>query len=80
MSTDAPTYDLRHETPCYDQLIRERTGAGDWTPDQLRPPLDLDQWLADSYMRVMARHHLLRQIAQRQRIAKTRRPRTTPLP
>lgn len=68
------------ETPCYDQLIRERQGAGDWTPDQLRPRLDLNIWLADSYMRVMARHHLLRQIEQRSKVRSKRRKRTTQLP
>lgn len=68
------------ETPCYDQLIRERTAVGDWTPDQLRPALDLDRWLGDSYMRVMARHHLLRQIEKRSKVRSKRRRRTTPLP
>lgn len=67
-------------TPTYDQLIRERQAAGDWTPYQLRPGLDLDSWLADSYMRVMARNHLLRLMKQRTQVRNKRRRRTTPLP
>lgn len=74
MSTDT------RETPTYDQLIRERVGAGDWTPDQLRPPLDLNEWLSDSYAKAMTRHHLLRQIEQRSKVKRARRPRRKPLP
>jgi hypothetical protein len=65
------------ETPVYDQLAAE----SEWTPDQLRPPLDLDAWRSDSYMRGKARHHLLLMIAHRQKQKRNRkRPRTTPLP
>jgi len=68
------------ETPVYDQLIRERQGAGDWTPDQLRPGMDLASWIGASYLRVMARHQLLRKIQQRQKQRARMRRRTTPLP
>lgn len=64
------------ETPVYDQLAAE----SQWTPADLRPPLDLNQWLADSYMRVMTRAHLLHQVEQRQKLKRKRKPRTTPLP
>ena len=64
------------DTPIYDQLAAQ----SEWTPDQLRPPLDLNEWLSDSYARVMARQHLLRQMAQRQKVKRTRKPRRKPLP
>lgn len=67
---------MSSDTPVYDQLVAESA----WTPNLLRPPLDLDQWLADSYMRVMARHHLLRMVEQRQKLKRKRKPRTTRLP
>ena len=68
------------ETPMYHQLVAERTASGEWTPDQLQAPLNLDIWLADSYMRVMARHHLLRQIERRAKQRSKRRKRRHPLP
>lgn len=71
---------MTQECPIYHQLVRERAGAGDWTPDQLQAPLNLDIWLADSYMRVMARHHLLRQIERRAKQRSKRRKRRHPLP
>jgi hypothetical protein len=68
------------DTPTYDQLMAERTAAGEWTPDQLRPGLNLDTWLADSYMRVMTRSHLLRQIEKRAKVRSRKRQRRHPLP
>ena len=44
------------------------------------PPLDLNDWIARSYMRAMVRAQLLRRMAHRSRVQQKRRPRTTPLP
>ena len=63
------------ETPVYDALAAE----SEWTPAQLRPPLDLNELIADSYVRAMTKAHLTHRITQWRKV-KPRKPRREPLP
>jgi hypothetical protein len=68
------------ETPIYDAVASEQ----EWTPDLLRPPLDIGVLVSQSYavvqQRQLTRHQLRRKIAARQRARRNRRPRRNPLP
>jgi hypothetical protein len=59
------------ETPIYRQLVSE----SDWTPDQLRPPFQIDALIAESYMALLRRQlraMVLRRVATARKRRKVR--------
>lgn len=63
-------------TPMYQQTVEHQA----WSPADLRPPLDLDDWIARSYEKAIVRNHLRHQIARRAQVKKHRRRRAVALP
>lgn len=65
------------QTPIYDQLAAHSK----WTPDQLRPPLDMRGLIAESYTRAQTRRALRRKLlARRANERRNRARRTVRLP